>query len=197
MLDKLLTVATGHAKLALAAVAGAALVAGGSAVAIQQVSDSTTSTNTVTTPVKGGEHASEQGEDQRSDTATATISPKPKHSPEESESPEPSESPKACNHGAAVSAAAHDQSTQGREHGKAVSKVARDKSACATKSEDGAENESDVNDANDSENEHEATEAPHPARTADSGDRNDSGDNGSEHSGGHGQSDKGHGGGDD
>ena len=195
MLDKLLTIATGHAKLALAAAAGAALVAGGSAVAIQQVSDSSTSTSTVTTPVKGGEHASDQGEEQRSDTATATISPKPSHSPEESEAPEPSESPKSCTHGAAVSAAAHDRSTHGREHGKAVSKVAHDKSACATKTDDGAENDGEhANDATD-EHDSDASEAPRPARTADS--ENEGEDNGSEHSGGHGQSDKGHDGGDD
>src|SRR3954454_3513887 len=106
MLDKLLATAANNAKLAIAAAAGAALVAGGSAVAFQQVSDETTS---VTAPVKGGEHASETGVESRSDTATATIAPKP------SRSPEPTQSPKADGeqgvHGACVSAVAQDKST--------------------------------------------------------------------------------------
>lgn len=129
MLAKLVTVLTHNAKLALAAVAGAAVVAGGSAVAIQQVANSTpTTTTTVTAPVKGGEHASDRGVEQRSDTATAGIKPNPgKHGKPDKV--------KGCTHGAAVSAAAHDPSTQGREHGKAVSTVARDKSACALKTD--------------------------------------------------------------
>jgi hypothetical protein len=119
VLDKLLSAATTNVKLVLAAAAGAALVAGGSAVAINSVSDSS----------GVNEHTSEQGlsaaalqGENRSDTATARIG-----------SPKPSKSPKADgehpdNPGACVSAVA--KTTPAAEaapnaHGKLVSETAK------------------------------------------------------------------------
>jgi hypothetical protein len=120
MLDKLLSVATTNAKLALAAAAGAAHGAGGAAVAITPVSSDTATTTTVTGPVKGGEHASDTGREHRSDTATATISPKPSKSPKADSEGDGAQGV----HGACVSAVAQDKSTEGRDHGKAVSEAA-------------------------------------------------------------------------
>ncbi|MBK5305321.1 MAG: hypothetical protein JJD92_01390 [Frankiaceae bacterium] len=157
MLDKLLSVTVQNAKLALAAVAGAALVAGGSAVAITQVSDSG--------PVKGGENLSVTGAENRSDTATATITPK---------SPKPSKSPKAEAdadseggqgvHGACVSAVAHDKSLEGREHGKAVSAAAH---SCPKGGDeaDATEAAEADEDADEDADEAEAPRAPKPEKS--------------------------------
>lgn len=159
MLDKVLTALATNAKLAIAATAGAALVAGGSAVAVTQVADSTPTapTSTVSAPLAAAGDDANEAAEHRSDTSTATIEPKP------TKSPKPTKAPKTkdCNHGKAVSAAAHDKSKHGRDHGKAVSAVAQDKSACV-KSTDGA-------------SESDATQAPRPAKTAkaDDGDQHE------------------------
>ena len=147
MLDKLLATATNNAKLALAAIAGAALVAGGSAVAFQQVSDDTSATPNVT--VSQQDTAAGQGAEHRSDTATAHINlPKP------SKSPKPTKSPSADGaqgvHGACVSAVAQDKSTVGRDHGKAVSEAAH---SCPKGGDDATETDANTSaDANENEN---------------------------------------------
>lgn len=132
MLDKLLSVVATNAKLVVAGAVGAALVAGGGAVAIQQVSDSTPSS--VSTEVRGGDPLG-TGAENRSDTATANIAPKPPKPPKTDDG-DPADGAKD-NHGACVSAAAHaavpaDAAPNAR--GKAVSAIA--KSDCGKKVKD-------------------------------------------------------------
>ncbi|MCA1721754.1 MAG: hypothetical protein LC779_11860 [Actinobacteria bacterium] len=105
MLDKLLSAAATNVKLVLAAAAGAALVAGGSAVAISNVADSDTPTGTTSSQnLRGTDHASEQGKANRSDTATVGITlPAPKPA----EGDKPDEPKTEASHGACVSAAVH------------------------------------------------------------------------------------------
>ncbi|MEO6204163.1 MAG: hypothetical protein ABIO67_02095 [Mycobacteriales bacterium] len=111
MLSKLLTIAAQNAKLALAGVAGAALVAGGSAVAISNVSDNTEATTadtSVAQPLAAPNSTSvETVTTSPSDTGTVTASPR--------------------NHGACVSAVARTkvEGETGREHGKRVSEAAK------------------------------------------------------------------------
>jgi len=150
VLEKLLSLAAANAKLAIAAAAGAALVAGGSAVAIQNVASSGSETVTV------ADNASERGEESRSDTATAKINlPKPTKSPR-------ADKDKADNHGRCVSEAAHlkPEGETGREHGERVSLVA--KSDCgkdeATRSQRSADSDDNAAEA--------AEEAAEKAREA-------------------------------
>jgi hypothetical protein len=154
MLDKLLATAANNAKLALAAAAGAALVAGGSAVAFQQVADSTaTDTAAVSTSASPDALLSSSV----SDTSTATIPPKPSKSPK-------AESGGAQGvHGACVSAVARDKTTVGRDHGKAVSEAAH---SCP-KGGDDAEADTDAadTDADDDDADDEAKPAK-PAKPA-------------------------------
>lgn len=135
MLDKLLSVVATNAKLVVAGAVGAALVAGGGAVAIQQVSDSTPSS--VTTELG-------TGDEHRSDTATAKIATKPPKPPKTDDGD--TDGGAKDNHGACVSAAAHAAVQAGSDsnaHGKAVSLVA--KSDCGKTSHDAkADSDSEV-----------------------------------------------------
>lgn len=109
MLNKLLTIAAQNAKLALAGVAGAALVAGGSAVAISNVSETTTTPDAGVTQTLAAPDSTtvETVTTSPSDTATATATP--------------------GIHGACVSAVARTkvEGETGREHGKRVSEAAK------------------------------------------------------------------------
>ena len=112
MLDKLLNTAVANAKLALAAAAGAALVAGGSAVAITNVADSKPS---------DVPRASATGVENRSATSTATIKP-----PKDDTAEQPGV--RKDNHGKCVSEAvakAKAGLAAGAEQGPAVSAAAR------------------------------------------------------------------------
>ena len=116
MLDKLLTTVATNAKLVVAGAIGAALVAGGGAVAVTQVASTTDASSAASE--HANEHAALKG-DNRSDTATAQIAvPKPSHSAD-------AEDGAQGVHGACVSAVAKDDSTVGRDHGKAVSAAAK------------------------------------------------------------------------
>ena len=114
MTNKLLAIAAQNAKLALAVIAGAALVAGGSTVAVTNVSDSTehapdaSVTQTVAAPAAGEVEVVETAS---SASPTAGLTP----------------SPRANNHGACVSAVARTKvaGETGREHGKRVSAAAK------------------------------------------------------------------------
>ena len=143
MLDTLLSTAVSNAKLVVAGAIGAALVAGGGAVAVTQVaSTSHPSSN-------ANEHATLQG-DNRSDTATAQIElPKPEKSPKSDEAGDGAQGV----HGACVSAVAQDKSTEGRMHGKAVSEAAH---SCPK-----GDNAADDSDADD-----DADDAAKPAKPA-------------------------------
>lgn len=148
MLDKLLSTAVSNAKLVVAGAIGAALVAGGGAVAVTQVASTSDTPQAVSE--HADEHAALKGES-RSDTATAGI-----------DLPKPSKSPKAEKdgdgaqgvHGACVSAVAHDKSTVGRAHGKAVSEAAQ---SCPKGGDDaneaGASSTDDAEEADDADNE--------------------------------------------
>src|SRR3954464_6299782 len=103
MLDKLLATAANNAKLAIAAAAGAALVAGGSAVAFQQVADSTASDPAV---VVSASPSVDPTVTPVSDTSTATI---PTPTPSPSASPDAEDGGAQGVHGACVSAVAHDK----------------------------------------------------------------------------------------
>ena len=176
MLDKILSVVASNAKLVVAGAIGAALVAGGSAVAISNVSDNSTTAPSVSS------HASDQGAlasaakgDNRSDTATANIPPKPP------KPPKPAGTPKGC-HGALVSAAAHG-TTHGRAHGAAVKLAAHDKSCQHANAGTHTPDANDPAEAPDNE----SPEAPDAAEGPDN--ESGSGTDGSNHTSGvHGQS---------
>ena len=185
MLDKLLSTAASNVKLVLAATAGAALVAGGSAVAISNVADS----GTVAPSSAANEHISDQGLASRSDTATVGISPKPSHSPKA----DSEHGSSGNNHGACVSAiakASPSPDASPGDHGKLVSAAAKSdcgKTAGATtadkakgKSAD-AKNKTHATETADDATESEAPEAPE-APDSDSGTPNS---NGTTHSNGH------------
>ena len=157
-----------NAKLALAAAAGAALVAGGSAVAITNVADSGSAPNEASTL---------QG-DNRSDTATATIaskSPKPEKSAK-ADKPE-GETPKTDNHGTCVSTkvhAAQDATPAGKERGKAVSAAAKscpkpakaDKPASTeVEDADGADDAAETEDADEAKSDAGKSGADHASET--------------------------------
>jgi hypothetical protein len=195
VLEKLLSTATTNAKLVLAATAGAALVAGGSAVAISNVADSSTPSAAAAVDP----HASDQDKtasaaqgDNRSDTATATIG---SHKP----APVTGSTDKPANHGACVSAAARTKPAAGAApstHGKTVSAVAQsdcNKAAASTtdQSKDAksvhkpAKANSHTDDADTADDANEAPEAP-DAPDSDSGAPSSNGTTHSQgHAGGH------------
>jgi hypothetical protein len=168
MLDKLLSAAATNAKLAIAAVAGAALVASGGAVAISNVADSS----------PASEHASEQGRaasllnnGNRSDTATATISPKPSKSPKVKNEGEQGV------HGACVSAVARDKNAViDGSHGKAVSAAAKN----CPKGSDEAKASKSPNPEKSAKSAKPA-KSPKPANASDADDSDEAGDESGEH----------------
>lgn len=156
MLDKLLSTAVSNAKLVVAGAIGAALVAGGGAVAVTQVASSTDTQPSVSE--NANEHAALQG-DNRSDTATAQIA-----------LPKPSKSPKAETegaqgvHGACVSAVAQDKTTVGRDHGKAVSEAAHTCPKGDDADSDAADSDAADSDEADDDADDDATKPAKPAK---------------------------------
>jgi hypothetical protein len=160
MLDKLLSTAVSNAKLVVAGAIGAALVAGGGAVAVTQVASSSDASTAASE--HANEHATLKG-DNRSDTATAGIDlPKPSKSPKAEDGDEGAQGV----HGACVSAVAQDKSTVGRDHGKAVSEAAH---SCPKGGEDatGAATTADADESDDDADdgdEARPSKAPKPAK---------------------------------
>jgi hypothetical protein len=122
MLDKLLSVVATNAKLVVAGAIGAALVAGGGAVAVTQVASSSDATPTATIPVGGA-----AGAEHRSATATAGIAVP--NAPKAPKSTDANETDGAQGvHGACVSAVAKASpaaDAQPGDHGKLVSAAAK------------------------------------------------------------------------
>lgn len=156
MLDKLLATAVSNAKLVVAGAIGAALVAGGGAVAVTQVA-STSDTPPAAAADHPSDHAALKG-DNRSDTATAGIELPKTPDTEDTDGDQGAQGV----HGACVSAEAHNDSTEGRDHGKAVSAAAKtcpkgDDTAAAntakadTDDADEASNDADEDAADDSD----------------------------------------------
>ena len=183
MLDKLLTTVAANAKLALAAAAGAALVAGGSAVAISNVADSGTAPTAPTSAAN--EHISDQGLASRSDTATVGISPKPSHSPKADNGNA------GHNHGACVSAVAKASpaaNAQPGDHGSLVSAAAKSdcgKTAPATSTVKGkSSSHKPAKATTHTDSSDDASESPEPSESPDS-DSGTPSSNGTTHSNGH------------
>jgi hypothetical protein len=178
VLDKVLTAAATNVKLALAAVAGAALVAGGSAVAISNVAD--TSSPATASQASRQDAADAHGSDDstakgasRSDTATATLA---HHHATPSDTPTAGTHPKrskAGNHGACVSAAAHATTATGRARGQGIATIA--KSDCGKTARPARSPKS------------EPSEAAEHGEQGDAGEQGEQGEHRDSHEGAHGQ----------